>query len=100
MTCRIRETTVLLLVSLSIIPSFALLGWNADSFSSSSTDICPCDPRLHARLSFSTLSLDAAPHRGLLGGVGDVELENVAFYADTIDMSRNGLAWLSEPGLM
>jgi hypothetical protein len=91
----------LLLVSLSFILCFALLGWNADAFSSSSTAICPCpDPRLQARLSFSALSLAVAPRRGLLRGVGDMELETVAFYADTIDMSRDGLAWLREPGLM
>jgi hypothetical protein len=41
----------------------------------------------------------AATHRrGLLRGV--VDSDSSTFYADTIDTSRDGIAWLDEPGLM
>jgi hypothetical protein len=78
------------LLLVSIILCFALLGWNADASSSF---------LLLSGLQAS-LSLAAAHRRGLLRGVGNIELETVAFYADAIDMSGDGLAWLSEPGLM
>jgi hypothetical protein len=41
----------------------------------------------------------AADRRGLLRGVVDTDSSST-FYADTIDTSREGLAWLGEPGVM
>jgi chromosomal replication initiation ATPase DnaA len=54
--------------------------------------------RLHKRDDCSALSL--TDRRGLLRGVVDTDVDSSRFYADTIDTSREGLAWLDESGLM
>jgi hypothetical protein len=90
---------------LSRVPilSLVLLVWNADAFSSSSTAVC--NPRLQGRLHkrdvcSALLSVTATHRRGLLRGVVDTDVDSSRFYADTIDTSREGLAWLDESGLM
>jgi hypothetical protein len=60
---------------------------NADGFSPSLTPT-------------TAVCLAATHRRGLLRGVADTEVDNVRFYADAIDTSRKGLAWLDESGLM
>jgi hypothetical protein len=87
---------VLLLVSLALIQCLALLVWNADVFSSPST--ARLQGRLHKRDVCSALFL--TDRRGLLRGVVDTDADSSRFYADTIDTSREGLAWLDESGLM
>jgi hypothetical protein len=44
--------------------------------------------------------MPATHRRGLLRGVVDTDLDSSTFYADTIDTSKEGLAWLNERGLM